>query len=65
MIWINSESQLPTHNQWVVIPFNGGFKVGRYDEHHPFTPAIVDRAAGKFYHGFQIWMGIPSPEVKP
>lgn len=55
MAWVRLSDQQPIHNQWVVVPVGDGFKAGQFDKKHPFAPAIVDRATGKFFYGFDFW----------
>lgn len=63
MNWIVRAEREPKHNQWVVVPWDGGFKAGQFDKNHPFSPCIVDRAAGKFYRNFQQWKPLTAPKV--
>lgn len=60
--WIPVAERLPKQNQWIVVTFGAGFKCGQYDGKHPFSPAIVDRREGKFFHGFTEWKPLTPPK---
>lgn len=65
MTWVKIEDRKPRHNQWVVVPHGDGFKAGQFDSKHPFSPAIVDRMADRFYNGFTHWKTLTAPKEKP
>lgn len=62
MTWVDRNTRLPKHGQWVVVPWDDGFKAGQFDKAHPFSPCIVDRKAGKFYRNFQHWKPLNPPK---
>ena len=62
--WSPVDEATPEHNQWVVIRWNGQFKVGQFDSKHPFSPAIVDRIAGKYWN-FSEWSPVAAAAPSP
>lgn len=62
MAWRKIEEKKPKQNQWVVIPWPGGFKCGQYDSKHPFGAVVIDRQTGKYYSGFEFWMPLNRPK---
>jgi len=62
--WIKREDRLPKAGQWIVVPWDDGFKCGQFDPKHPFAPCIVDRMAGKFYRNFEHWKPLTGPRAE-
>ena len=62
MRWIKTEERQPKQMQWVVIPWNGIFKVGQFDAKHPFGPAVIDHKQGKWWNGFTHWAPLSAPK---
>ena len=55
--WVDVASRQPEHNEWVIVRWNGQFKVVQFDSKHPYSPAIVDRIAGKYWN-FSEWSSV-------
>lgn len=62
MRWNKSDDKWPKQSQWVVIPWNGSFHTGQFDEKYPFGPAVVDHKMGKWWTGFTHWAPLNSPK---
>lgn len=58
--WVAVSERLPEHNQWVLIAWRDQFKVGQFKSNHPFSPAVVDHMAGKYW-SFDTWQPITAP----
>lgn len=65
MRWTKSEDRMPKQSQWVVIPWNGVFKVGQFDAKHPFGPCVVDHKQGKWWSAADFWAPLTQPKIKP